>query len=46
MEVVRLSSVSYLKSMKITVSSVGQLWTTEVVVLSPVFRETDGNYFG
>jgi hypothetical protein len=46
MEIVHLSSVGYLKPMKITVSSVGQLRPTDVVVLSSIFREADGNYFG
>jgi hypothetical protein len=45
-EIVHLSSVGYLKPMKIIVSFVGQLWPTEVVVLSSVFREVDRNYFG
>jgi hypothetical protein len=46
MEIVHLSSVGYLKPMKIIVSSVGQLRPTDVVVLSSVFRKADGNYFG
>jgi hypothetical protein len=46
LEIIHLSSIGYLKSMEITVSSVGQLRPTEVVVLSSVLREVDGNYFG
>jgi hypothetical protein len=46
MEIVHLSSVGYLKPMKITVLSIGQLSPTEVVVLLSVFREVSGNYFG
>jgi hypothetical protein len=44
-EIVHLSFVSYLKPTEIIVSSIGQLWTTEVVVLSSVFREAGINYF-
>jgi hypothetical protein len=46
MEIVHISFVGYLKPTKITISSVGHLWSTEVVVLSSAFREADENYFG
>jgi hypothetical protein len=44
-KIVHVSSVGYLKPTKITVSSVSQLWSIEVVVLSSVFKEVDENYF-
>jgi hypothetical protein len=44
-KIVHVSSIGYLKLTEITVLSVSQLWSIEVVVLSSVFREVDENYF-